>query len=108
MCSAIAKRLRHGSLLREGLAGVLQARGVVYQQPGGLKLRGHLGKLELHALELGNGFAKLPTLLGIGNRGLQGPLGQTHHLRANPCPFQADRSSCVDLPSTLCLGTIQF
>ena len=67
------KVLGHGSLLRKGLASVLQACGVVHQQPGRLQLRGHIGKLELHTLELGNGLAKLPALLGICDSSLQGP-----------------------------------
>jgi len=63
----------HRALLREGRAGILQACGVIHQQPCGLKLRGHLGKLELHALKFGNGFAKLPALLGIRDGRMQGP-----------------------------------
>ena len=77
------KVLGHGSLLRKGLASVLQACGVVHQQPRCLKLRGHLGKLELYALELGNRLAELPALLGIRDSSLQGPLSQAHHLRTD-------------------------
>src|ERR1019366_1017961 len=55
----------HGGLGDEGKAGIPQARSVIRHQARGFDVHRHLGKVELHALKLGNALAKLSALVGI-------------------------------------------
>ena len=70
---------------------VLQARGVVHHEARGLDFGGHFGQLELHSLELGHGAAELLPLLHVPEGVVEGALGKSHHLRADPDPSLVER-----------------
>src|SRR5579872_1565375 len=63
------EQLGHGSLLHKVLARILHAGGVVYHEPRGLNVSGHLRQLELDALKIGDRLAKLLALLRVLGRG---------------------------------------
>ena len=54
-----ACELCHGRVLPERLSPVLQASGLVYEQPCGLDPRCHVGQLERDALEATDGLTEL-------------------------------------------------
>ena len=66
--------------LRERLALVLAARGVVRQQARGLDLDGGLRDLVLHALEGADGLAELRALVRVRDRELESALREADHL----------------------------
>ena len=66
-----------------GLAGVLDAGGVVDHEARRLDIGGHLGEGELHGLEFGDGFAELTAGLCIFGCVAPCALGEAEHLRAN-------------------------
>ncbi|MNG07471.1 hypothetical protein D3C84_907730 [compost metagenome] len=65
-----------GALVRA--AAVQLVGGLAHQQPGGGQLGGHVGEAKLHALEFGDGAAKLLALLHMGQRIVQRLLGCAH------------------------------
>ena len=65
------------------MPGVFHARRVVNHQPRGFQLRGHLGKLKLHALKLIDRFAKLLALAGVSNCRVERAARDADHLRAD-------------------------
>jgi len=75
--------LGHGGLLLEGHSLLLQTSRIVGHQAGGLDFRGHGGDLVLHRLEVVDGFSELLALQQIRNGGIEGSLGQAHHLRGD-------------------------
>ena len=75
--------LGHGGFGDEGQSRVAQSGGVVDQQARGFHFGRHLGELELHALEIGDGLAELLALFGVGDGVIERALGETDHLRAD-------------------------
>lgn len=63
--------------MQERFARVLEAGGVVDQEPCRLDLGGHLGKLELDTLEGSDLATELLTLLDVADRVVQGALDHT-------------------------------
>src|SRR5687767_945616 len=86
------EKLGFGSQTLIGQALLLQLRRVIDKQPGGIDFGCHVGQFPLNRLELGNRLAKLPPLLGIANRCLQGGPGNPGRKRAD-----ADSSSIQNL-----------
>ena len=78
------EQLGHRGLLDEGRPGVPQPRRVVGQEARGLDLGRELREEELHGLELGDGLAELMPLLRIAQPVVERPLGDAHHLGADP------------------------
>lgn len=83
LCHLRGVELGHGRLLQEGYAGLLQASRIVGEQASRLNLCGNGGDLVLHGLEVVDGVTELLALQQIWNGGIEGALGQAHHLGAN-------------------------
>ena len=73
--------LRHGGLHAVGDVLLLQLRRRVDEKSGAAQLGGHIRQLEGNGLLCRNGLSELDALLGIGQRVLKGPLGDTQRLR---------------------------
>ena len=73
---------------RQSVLGV--DRGPVDQQARRFDLHGHLGKLELHGLELHDGLAELPALLNVFEHVLEGARGLANRHGRVAAPFQVE------------------
>ena len=91
LCGFRREVLGHGRLLHERQACITQPGSVVNQQTGGFQIDGHPGQIKLHALELRNRLPKLPPLLRILHRMVQGSLSQARHLSADGNPALIQR-----------------
>src|SRR5213594_4609803 len=103
------EEFRDAGFVRVPLPEILQVRGAIGQQAGGVDLRRHVRELPLNRLEVRNLLAERLSFLRVLRGLLEGPLGNSEGLRrdADPAPVESchrDGEAFVEFSQQIVFG----